>query len=143
MTEHSFLAEVARRADCLILLDVNNVIVSGYNHGFDPQAYLDGLPGDRVWQLHLANHSDRGTHRFDDHRGPVPDEVWSLYRDVLRRFGAVSSIVEWDEDVPDWPALVAQQRIAAQIADQIAAQIAAEIAADTLPIRPEPRDGAA
>jgi uncharacterized protein (UPF0276 family) len=80
-----------------------------------------------VWQLHLANHSIRpvpsigpaeatggGTFRFDDHRGPVPAAVWSLYEEVLRRFGPVSSLVEWDEDVPDWAQLVAQQREAAR-----------------------------
>jgi uncharacterized protein (UPF0276 family) len=110
MAESTFLAEVAKRADCLILLDVNNVIVSGINHGFHPHAYLGELPGDRVWQLHLANHTDRGRFRFDDHRGPVPSEVWALFEEVLRRFGEVSSIVEWDEDVPTWPELVAEQR---------------------------------
>lgn len=114
MPEHVFLAEVARRADCLLLLDVNNVLVSAHNHGFDPLAYVDGLDGERVWQLHLANHSVRGEGaariRFDDHRGPVPEEVWVLYEQVLRRFGPISSLVEWDEDVPPWDVLVKQQR---------------------------------
>lgn len=110
MDEPTFLAEVARRADCLILLDVNNVIVSARNHGFQPRAYLDALPAERVWQLHLANHTDRGAFFFDDHRGPVPPEVWDLFEDVVRRYGPVSSIVEWDEDVPSWAELRAQQR---------------------------------
>lgn len=109
MSEWEFLTEVARRADCLVLLDVNNIIVSAHNHGFSPQQYLAGIDPARVWQLHLANHSDRGTHRFDDHGGPVPPEVWSLYEDVLRTLGPVSTLVEWDQDVPPWPTLVAQR----------------------------------
>ncbi len=113
MPEWEFLSEVATRADCLILLDVNNVIVSAQNHGFDPLDFLAGVPGERVWQLHLANHSDRGHYRFDDHRGPVPDPVWSLYEEVVRRFGRISTLVEWDEDVPSWDDLVVQQRRAA------------------------------
>ena len=109
MPEHEFLMEVARRADCLVLLDVNNVVVSGCNHGFDPHEYVDGIDPARVWQLHLANHSDRGTHRFDDHRGPVPAEVWSLYEHALRRLGPVSTLIEWDQEVPPWEELVAQR----------------------------------
>lgn len=113
MPEWEFLAEVATRSDCLILLDVNNIIVSGQNHAFDPLDYVAGIPGERVWQLHLANHSDRGHYRFDDHRGPVPDRVWALYEEVVRRFGRISTLIEWDEDVPSWDDLVAQQRLAA------------------------------
>jgi uncharacterized protein (UPF0276 family) len=111
--EHEFLAEVARRADACILLDVNNVIVSAANFGFDPIAYVDALPSERIVQLHLANHSDRGTHRFDDHRGPVPEDVWALYRHVVRTHGRITTIVEWDEDVPAWDELRAQARRAA------------------------------
>jgi uncharacterized protein (UPF0276 family) len=120
MPEWEFVAAVAEAADCLLLLDVNNIIVSAHNHGFDPLDYVAGIDGARVWQLHLANHSDRGHYRFDDHRGPVPDEVWALYEHVLRRFGPVSSIIEWDEDVPSWEDLVAQQREATRRADQVA-----------------------
>lgn len=106
--EHEFLAEIVTRADASILLDVNNVLVSAANFGFDPVAYVDALPSDRIVQLHLANHSDRGTHRFDDHRGAVPDEVWALYRHVVRRHGRITTIVEWDEDVPSWEVLRSQ-----------------------------------
>ncbi len=108
--EWEFLAEISRRADCLVLLDLNNILVSAHNHGFDPDEYLGGMPAERVWQFHLARHSDRGAYRFDDHCGAVPPEVWSLYESALRRFGAVSSIVEWDEGVPPWAELRAQQR---------------------------------
>jgi len=113
MPEWEFLAEVVQRADARILLDVNNVIVSAANFELDPRAYVDALPSDRIVQLHLANHSDRGTHRFDDHRGEVPEAVWDLYRHVVRRHGAITTIVEWDEDVPAWDVLRAQQRRAA------------------------------
>ena len=114
MTEWEFLREVVNRADAGILLDVNNVVVSAKNFGFDPQRYIDGLPGARVRQLHLANHTDMGHFKFDSHRGAVPDEVWSLYEYVVERIGAVTTIVEWDEDVPDWETLRGQAREAAR-----------------------------
>lgn len=121
MSEWEFLSAVAERADCLILLDLNNIIVSSANHGFDPQAYLAGVDPARIRQFHLANHTITETHRFDDHRGPVPDVVWSLYDDALARFGRVSSLVEWDEDVPPWAELVAQRDQAARRAAAIEA----------------------
>ncbi len=117
--EWEFLAALAERADCLILLDLNNVIVSARNHGWAPQTYLDGIPGERVWQFHLANHTDRGLYKFDSHLGPVPDEVWDLYRDALRRWGPVSALVEWDEDIPTWEELRAEQRKSAAIANEV------------------------
>lgn len=117
--EWEFLAALAERADCLLLLDLNNVIVSARNHGWDPQAYLAGIPGERVWQFHLANHTDRGLYKFDSHLGPVPEEVWQLYRDALRVWGPVSSLVEWDEDVPAWEELRDEQRKAAAIAEEV------------------------
>jgi uncharacterized protein (UPF0276 family) len=108
LTEWDFLAEVARRADCGILLDVNNVYVSAVNHGFDPIAYIEAVPPERVWQIHLAGHTDRGTHLLDTHSRPVCDEVWDLYRVATRHVGAVASLIEWDEDIPDWETLVGQ-----------------------------------
>ena len=105
MPEWEFLAAVAQAADCLILLDLNNVLVSAKNHGFAAHDYLAGVPSARVWQFHLANHSDRDGYKFDDHRGAVPPEVWALYEDALRRYGAVSTVIEWDEDVPAWEVL--------------------------------------
>ncbi|HEV7731358.1 MAG TPA: DUF692 domain-containing protein [Candidatus Binatia bacterium] len=100
MPEWTFLAEVAARADCGILLDVNNVYVSSVNHGFDATAYLAGVPVDRVGQVHLAGHSDHGTHLLDTHDAPVRDEVWDLYRAAVRRFGRMSTLVEWDDHLP-------------------------------------------
>lgn len=109
LSEWEFLSEVARRADALILLDLNNVIVSAYNHGFAPCDYLAGVAAERVWQYHLANHSDKGAYKLDDHRGAVPDEVWQLFDEAERRFGPVSSSIEWDEEVPSWETLKAEQ----------------------------------
>ncbi len=100
MPEWEFLATVAERADCGILLDVNNVYVSSVNHGFDPADYLAGVPVDRVGQIHLAGHSDHGTHLLDTHDAPVRDEVWGLLRAAVRRFGRVSTLVEWDAQLP-------------------------------------------
>lgn len=119
MTEWAFLSEVASRADCFILLDLNNIVVSARNHGFAAADYLAGIEPARVRQFHLANHTDAGTHCFDDHRGPVPEVVWALYEDALRRFGEVSSLVEWDQDVPSWPVLVAQRDQAARRAHAV------------------------
>lgn len=106
--EWEFLGEVAHRADCGILLDVNNVYVSAVNHGFDPEKYLAAVPAERVWEIHLAGHTDRGSHLLDTHSRKVCNEVWELYRFASRRIGAVASLVEWDEDIPDWGTLEAE-----------------------------------
>ena len=105
LTEWEFLASVAEEADCGILLDVNNILVSARNHGFDPDAYLAGIPNDRVGQFHLAGHSDHGTHLLDTHDAPVPDPVWELYRSALRRFSRVPALIEWDDHVPELDAI--------------------------------------
>jgi len=105
MTEADFLGEVARRADCGILLDVNNVFVSAHNHGFDPRAYLDALPVERVGQIHLAGHTAEGDLLIDTHDAPVRDEVGALYVHAIRRFGSVSTMIEWDARVPPFAAL--------------------------------------
>jgi uncharacterized protein len=115
MTEWDFLAEIARRADCGILLDVNNIFVSAHNHGFDALEYLRGVPVDRVGQIHLAGHSNKGTHLLDTHDHPVPDGVWALYREAVRRFGNVSTLVEWDDHIPELDIVVAESRKAAAI----------------------------
>jgi uncharacterized protein (UPF0276 family) len=100
MTEWEFLGELARRADCGLLLDVNNVYVSARNHGFDPDVYLAGLPTERIGQFHLAGHQDLGTHLLDTHDRPVCEEVWQLYGRAVERFGAVPAMIEWDADIP-------------------------------------------
>lgn len=108
LTEWDFLAEIARQTDCGILLDVNNIYVNAMNHDFDPIRYLDAIPRKHVWQIHLAGHRDFGTHLLDTHSRNVCDEVWQLYRSATERFGAVASLIEWDEDVPEWDLLEAE-----------------------------------
>jgi uncharacterized protein len=108
MPEWEFLAEIARRSDCGILLDVNNVYVSAMNHGFDPAAYIAGVPAERVGQIHLAGHSDHGTHLLDTHDAPVRSEVWDLYRMTIERIGRMSTLIEWDEHIPDFATLIAE-----------------------------------
>ena len=106
MTEWEFLAALAERADCGLLLDVNNVFVSATNHGFDAERYLAGIPVGRVAQIHLAGHSDNGTHLLDTHDHPVRAEVWELYRSAVARFGRVSTLVEWDDHIPPFAELL-------------------------------------
>ena len=115
MTEWEFLAELSLRADCGVLLDVNNVYVSAHNLGFDPIAYLDGIPPDRVGQFHLAGHADKGRYLLDTHDEPVPPAVWELYREALRRFGRAPALVEWDDRIPPLEEVVAESRRAAAI----------------------------
>jgi uncharacterized protein (UPF0276 family) len=100
MTEWEFLAELAVRADCLLLLDINNVYVSAVNHGFDPRAFLEGIPIGRVQQFHLAGHSAQGAYLIDTHDAPVCEEVWQLYAQARQRFGDVSTLIERDDRIP-------------------------------------------
>lgn len=113
--EWEFLAEVARRAGCGVLLDVNNVFVSASNHDFDADTYLRAIPPESVWQIHLAGHTDCGTHLLDTHSRAVCDEVWDLYRDATRRFGEIPTLVEWDADLPEWEVLEAESERARAI----------------------------
>lgn len=106
MSEHEFLTELAESADCLLLLDVNNVLVSPFNHGFDPVRYIDTLPADRVQQIHLAGHSDYVTHKVDTHDHPVCGDVWELYAHARNRFGDVSSMIERDDQFPPFEELM-------------------------------------
>jgi uncharacterized protein (UPF0276 family) len=108
MPEWEFLAEIAERADCGILFDVNNVFVSAHNHGFDADTYIDAMPSERIVQMHLAGHTNKGKYLLDTHSEHVRDEVWRLYRRALRRMGAVSTLIEWDEDIPEWDVLEAE-----------------------------------
>ncbi|HWA12620.1 MAG TPA: DUF692 domain-containing protein [Burkholderiales bacterium] len=115
MSEWEFLAEVARRADCLVLLDVNNIHVSAFNHGFDARAFLEGMPVDRVRQIHLAGHSHCGTHIIDTHDAQVADPVWDLYADAVRRFGSVATMIERDDHIPPLEDLVRELDHARQV----------------------------
>ena len=109
MPEWEFVAEVLEKADCGLLLDVNNVFVSSVNHGFAPEEYLDAIPADRVLQIHLAGHTiTPHGYRLDTHDHPVCDEVWALYRRAIQRCGAVSTLIEWDGHIPGWERLAAE-----------------------------------
>lgn len=126
MTEWDFLAEVARRCDCDILLDVNNIYVSSVNHGFDASAYLAAVPAERVAEIHLAGHetdsSDDGGDSFliDTHSRPVCAAVWSLYADALARFGQRPTLIEWDSDLPTLALLIGEAEKAQQLMDAYA-----------------------
>jgi hypothetical protein len=100
--EWDFLATLAKEAECGLLLDVNNVYVSSYNHGFDPRVYISRIPADHVVQIHLAGHTNKGTHILDTHSDHVIDQVWDLYRFAYQRMGAVSTLLEWDESIPEF-----------------------------------------
>lgn len=106
MTEWQFLRELTREADCLLLLDINNVYVSGVNHGFDALEYLRSIPVERVQQFHLAGHSNVGTHLIDTHDAPIAGAVWDLYAAAVRRFGAASPMIERDANIPALPELL-------------------------------------
>jgi uncharacterized protein len=125
MGEADFLAELARRADCLLLLDVNNVYVSAFNHDFDANAYLERIPKERVAQLHVAGHSDCGAFRIDTHDQPVCDGVWDLFAQVRRTFGPVPAMIERDDNFPPFAELLdelAQMRaVARSVGERVAA----------------------
>jgi hypothetical protein len=116
MSEWEFLREIAGRADCLILLDINNVFVSSVNHEFDPHAYLNAIPLERVWQFHLAGHRNHGDYIIDTHDEPVIDPVWELYEAAVRRFGRVSTMIERDDNIPPLAELLAELDRARRIA---------------------------
>ena len=106
MTEWEFLTALCDATGCGLLLDVNNVYVSSFNHGFDPRQYVDGIPADRVVQVHLAGHTNKGTHILDTHDGRVIEAVWKLYARLIARTGPVSTLFEWDAKIPPLAAVV-------------------------------------
>lgn len=116
MPEWEFLGAIAERADCEILLDVNNIYVSAYNHGFSAREYLNAVEPARVRQFHLAGHTDRGAFLHDTHDHPVPDGVWALYAEAVQRFGSVAALIEWDDLIPPLPQLLAEAARARKIA---------------------------
>jgi uncharacterized protein (UPF0276 family) len=128
MTEWDFLNEVSRRADCLILFDINNIYVSARNHGFDPITYIDAIDPARVRQFHLAGGTDYGDYVIDTHDCDVPEPVWALYAAALKRFGPVSSMIERDANIPEFPALLAELDIARRIAGEVLPELATEFA---------------
>jgi uncharacterized protein (UPF0276 family) len=124
MTEWAFLDAMCARTGCGLLLDVNNIFVNASNHGFDPLVYLDGVPHDRVRQIHLAGHSQGETLLVDTHDQPVPTSVWDLYAHVLPRLGPVATMIERDDDIPPLHALLAELGTARHIAVERAVKAA-------------------
>lgn len=128
LTEWDFLAEVAQRADCLILLDVNNIYVSSVNHGFDPLVYLDAIPVARVRQIHLAGHQRRDDGLIvDTHDAPIAEPVWRLYEHARRRFGDVATMIERDENIPALAELLKELDRARSIAASVDAESRAAV----------------
>jgi len=119
MTEWEFITAIVEEADLGILLDVNNIYVSSYNHSFDPRAFVDGVPAHRIAQIHLAGHTNHGAYIVDTHSAHVIDPVWDLYRRTIERTGPVSTLVEWDDDIPPFETLVAEANIARGIRDEV------------------------
>lgn len=116
MTEWEFLKAISERADCLILLDINNIYVSSINHEFNPIDYINAIPGDRVFQIHLAGHSDMGDFIIDTHDHNIINTVWDLYLTALRRYGFVSTMIERDDNIPPLSDLLNELNHAKQIA---------------------------
>ena len=121
MTEWEFITEVAEQADCLLLLDVNNIYVSSYNHQFNAKAFIDGVPASRIQQIHLAGHHNHGDYIIDTHDAPVIDPVWDLYEYAISRFGAVSTMIERDDHIPELAVLVEELQTARNIAAKVLA----------------------
>ena len=117
--EWEFTREVARRSGCGLLLDLNNIYVNAYNHQFDPLDYLAGIPGELVGQFHLAGHTDMGAYLFDTHSTPVIPPVWALYEQALRRWGPVATMIEWDENIPEFPRLAEEAAAARAITQRL------------------------
>jgi uncharacterized protein len=118
MPEWEFITEVAERADIGLLFDVNNVYVSAYNHGFDPSEFVRNVPHERILQIHLAGHTNLGKYIIDTHSAHVIDPVWELYRETLALTGPVSTLIEWDDEIPSFPTLLAEAEKARQVREQ-------------------------
>jgi uncharacterized protein len=124
LTEWDFLREIAEQADCLILLDVNNIYVSSVNHEFAPLDYLNSIPVERVQQFHIAGHENHGDYLIDTHDHPVSDPVWDLYGAAVRRFGNVSTMIERDANIPPLEELCAELDAARLLAERTLARAA-------------------
>ncbi len=124
MTEWEFLTEVVERADCGILLDVNNIYVSSKNHNFDPYDYLDGVPHERVGQIHIAGHSKFEKYILDTHDHPVLDPVWKMYAHAIRKCGPTSTLLEWDAHIPSFEEVHREALKAKKFLAKIAPEVA-------------------
>lgn len=123
MSEWDFVRAIAERADCYILLDINNIYVSSFNHEFDPESYLRAIPVERVHQFHLAGHRNCGNYIVDTHDETVIDAVWDLYEKAVRRFGNVSTMIERDDHIPPLAELVEELDRARRIASAVRPEV--------------------
>lgn len=119
LTEWDYMRELAVQADCFILLDVNNIYVSAFNHGFNAEDYLQAMPIERVKQFHLAGHENYGSHIIDTHNQPVIDPVWDLFGKAVQRFGNVSTMIERDDNIPEFTELFAELQYAKMLAEKV------------------------
>jgi uncharacterized protein len=124
LSEWEFIAELARRADCEVLLDVNNVYVSAFNHEFDAKTFLRAMPRERVRQFHLAGHTHKGSHIIDTHDEPIVPDVWALYAEAVRLFPGVPTMIERDANIPPYAELLAELDEARRIAGNVTRQAA-------------------
>jgi uncharacterized protein (UPF0276 family) len=118
LSEWEFISEIAERADIGLLFDVNNVYVSAYNHGFDAEEFVRSVPHQRIVQIHLAGHTNLGKYIIDTHRGSVSEPVLDLYRQTIALAGPVSTLVEWDDEIPELSVLLAEAERARQVRDE-------------------------
>ena len=125
MPEWDFVKEIIQRADCLLLLDVNNIYVSSINHEFNPIDYITAIPSDRIYQIHLAGHSNMGDYIIDTHDHAVIDPVWDLYEETLRRHGFISTMIERDDNIPPLSELLTELKRAKEIAQAIIEEVVA------------------
>jgi len=122
MTEWDFLAEITKRTGCKLLLDINNIYVSAFNHGFSATEFIRGIPKQSVMQFHLAGHQNNGDHIIDTHDHPVCQDVWGLYREALGHFGFIPTMIERDDNIPELSELLDELNYARDIADQVLSQ---------------------
>ena len=115
MSEWEFITGITKLTDCNLLLDINNIYVSAINHGFNPNEYLNAIPQTRVKEIHLAGYEEMDNYLFDTHGQPIHPPVWNLYKEAIKRFGAVPTLIEWDTDIPALCALQAEALKAEQI----------------------------
>jgi uncharacterized protein (UPF0276 family) len=125
MPEWDFVNEITARADCLMLLDVNNIYVSSVNHEFNPIDYIAAIPSNRIYQIHLAGHSDMGDYIIDTHDHAIVENVWDLYAETIRRHGLISTMIERDDNIPPLAELLIELNRAKQIAGALVEDVAA------------------
>lgn len=125
ITEWEFLKEISEQSDCLILLDVNNIYVSSINHEFDPLEYIKSIPAERVYQIHLAGHTNMGNYIIDTHDQNIIDPVWNLYRETLCHIGPCSTMIERDDHIPPLSILISELNRAKKIAKSIFMEVQA------------------